>query len=302
MHAEISHRYARLPSSEWRRRVAAHERRVRPWVDARLARASRGEDHPVYDFLFTYYSHRPGQLLRWSPGPGLILTGTEAGRFFQWREYTAVPDGVTLDVSRLTPKRIEAIAWIADLLGASRDRPARFGCYGLHEWAMLYEAEEIRHRKYPLRFSRRELGEIVRAQSICCSHYDAYRFFSPAARPLNRLRPEKHTRIDFEQAGCLHTNMDLYKWAYKLAPWTASELVADCFELACEIREIDMRASPYDLSSLGFAPIKIETADGKREYEARQKEFNRRSSPIRTRLIETCASVLDLAGAGRPPT
>ena len=30
--------------------------------------------------------------------------------------------------------------------------------------------------------------------------------------------------------------MDLYKWAYKLSPLVPSELVADCFELAREIR------------------------------------------------------------------
>ena len=40
----------------------------------------------------------------------------------------------------------------------------------------------------------------------------------------------------FEQPGCLHANMDLYKWAFKLAPFAPAELVADCFALARDIR------------------------------------------------------------------
>lgn len=48
--------------------------------------------------------------------------------------------------------------------------------------------------------------------------------------------------------------MDLYKWAFKFAPFIPSELIADCFALARDIREIDMRASPYDFAPLGFSP------------------------------------------------
>ena len=79
------------------------------------------------------------------------------------------------------------------------------------------------------------------------------------ARPLNRLQPTRETVPALEQRGCLHANMDLYKWAFKLAPLTPAELTADCFELARDIREVDMRASPYDLRSLGYGPIAIET-------------------------------------------
>ena len=79
--------------------------------------------------------------------------------------------------------------------------------------------------------------------------------------------------------------MDLYKWAFKLAPFTPSELTADCFALARDIREVDMRASPYDFRPLGFAPIPIETADGRARYEAHQRDFADRSQPLRTRLI-----------------
>jgi len=87
--------------------------------------------------------------------------------------------------------------------------------------------------------------------------------------------------------------MDLYKWAFKLSPFTPSELVADCFELARDIREIDMRASPYDLTSLGFAPIAVETVEGRFEYEHHQRQFAVRGEPLRTQLIALCDWLLN---------
>ncbi len=57
--------------------------------------------------------------------------------------------------------------------------------------------------------------------------------------------------------------MDLYKHAFRLTPMIGSDLVADCFELARDIRVLDMRAAPYDLADLGFEPVRIETAEGK---------------------------------------
>jgi hypothetical protein len=95
-----------------------------------------------------------------------------------------------------------------------------------------------------------------------------------------------------EQGGCLHTNMDLYKVAYKLTPLVPSELVGDCFELARDIRELDMRASPYDLVDLGYAPVPIETDQGRQVYVAMQREFSERASLIRYRLIRECDKLI----------
>jgi hypothetical protein len=123
---------------------------------------------------------------------------------------------------------------------------------------------------------------------VCCTHFDAFRFFTTDARPLNRVQPSRVTSAQFEQRGCLHANMDLYKWSYKLAPATPSEWIADAFALARDIRDVDMRASPYDFSALGFSPIKIETPEGRAEYENCQRDFLRRAEPIRARLIGLC--------------
>ena len=288
---------ALLAESDWHARAAAHEARVRVWTDPHQARASRGEKHPVYDFLFHYYAFRPAWLRRWHPGPDVALTGESARAFLRWSDYRALvlPDGTSgVTLGPLPDKRRTYVAWLRALLLAMQNRPAFFGCYGLHEWAMVYRQtpEEIRHNSLPLRFAPDEIARIVESSPITCSHFDAFRFFTVPARPLNRLSPTRETIPLLEQRGCLHANMDLYKWSSKLAPFAPSELLADCFALACDIREVDMRASPYDVRSLGFAPIPVETAAGRADYESLQRAFTARAEPLRTQLLALCERLL----------
>jgi hypothetical protein len=276
-----------LAEVDWLGRRERHEQRVARWTDPHQARTSRGEKHPVYDFLFEYYRFRPSWLKRWHPGPDVVLLGEAAREFLRWPEYHEVNGGVTLNLAAFEPHRRDSLAWMVNLLRLTAARPPQFTCFGLHEWAMVYRQTpaEVRHNAWPLRFAPDELARLVEAQPVCCSHFDAFRFFTEPARPLNRLQPTRATTAEFEQRGCLHANMDLYKWAFKFAPFTPSELVADCFALARDIRELDMRASPYDLAQLGFAPVRIETPAGRAEYEAHQRDFAARSQPLRTRLI-----------------
>ena len=283
-----------LPAAAWQSRRSAHEARVSAWTDPHQARRSRGEKHPVYDFLFSYYSFRPAWLRRWHPGPDVALEGSVAGEFLRWPEYQQSDYGVTLNPAALPVHRREFVRWLHELLTVMRTRPAFFGCFGLHEWAMVYRqtSDEVRHNAYPLRYSADELGSIIERSALCCTHHDAFRFFTGPARPLNRLQPTREDVPRNEQRGCLHANMDLYKWAFKLAPFTPSELVADCFELACAIREVDMRASPYDLRALGFEPIRIEEEAGRAEYERQQRAFSTRGEPLRERLMALCERLL----------
>jgi len=283
-----------LAESDWQPRRAAHEQRICAWTDPHQQRATRSEKHPVEDFLFEYYRFRPSWLKRWHPGPDVVLLGEAAREFLRWPEYYATNEGVALNPAAFDPKRRDSLAWILHLLRTTAERPPQFACFGLHEWAMVYRQtpDEIRHDRLPLRFAPDEIARIVEAQPIRCSHFDAFRFFTPPARPLNRLQPERATTAQFEQRGCLHANMDLYKWAFKLAPFTPSELIGDCFALARDIREIDMRASPYDLAKLNYAPIKIETPEGRVEYEIHQRSFAERSQPLRARLVALCERLL----------
>lgn len=287
--------FTRLDDATLAARRAAHEARVRPWVAPRLERNGRGEKHPVHDFLFTYYGYKPGKFAQWRPGFGVILAGETGRRDFGGSpDYAATTAGVTLRPP--DAKRRESIAWIHRLLGNTRSRAGHFGCFGLHEWAMVYKSAEVRH-DLPLRLAPDALARFVESLPVRCTHFDAFRFFTPEARPLNRLQPTREDSPDLEQPGCLHANMDLYKWAYKLAPWCPSELMADAFEVAIAARETDMRASPYEVGSLGFKNIPIETPEGRAEYEAEQRRIADRARPVRAALITLCDRLL----ASSPP-
>ncbi|GAA1977811.1 hypothetical protein GCM10009754_62130 [Amycolatopsis minnesotensis] len=284
-----------LTEQEWRAREEAHTTRMRRWTEPHQRRRSRGEKHPVLDFLFTYYSHRPSHLERWQPGPGIVLSGAGARCFLQRRGYRAVPDGVALDDAEFGENRARAARSIRALLEATAGRAPRLSCFGLHEWAMVYRQPpgEVRHTQLPLRLGSSGTDEVVDSLEVRCGHYDAFRFFTDAARPRNTLAPARTTQIDLEQPGCLHANMDLFKWAYKLDPFVPSELLGDCFELAADIRVLDMRASPYDLAGFGYSPVAIETPHGRAEYARAQAEFARRAAPLRTRLIALCTRLLE---------
>ena len=262
-----------LTREEWASRAAAHAARVDRYLAPHLERRSAGVKHPIYDFLFTYYSFRPSQLRRWTPGFGQDPAVTA--------EYVA--------------ERTPLIGSLHRLLSATAGRTANFGCFGLHEWAMVYRLaeDETRHAEWPLRLGATGTDAVVEEHRIACSHFDAYRFFTPPARPLNTLSPGRDDRSSYEQPACLHAGMDLYKHAFRLSPMISSDLVADCFELAWDIRVMDMRAAPYDLADLGFPPVPIETSEGKAEYVAAQRSFAERGAPLRRRLIEKCEQLLD---------
>ena len=276
----------RLTQAEWSARGHAHAERADVLTAGHRARKARGERHAVEDFLFEYYATRPSLLRRWHPGAGVVL---EPGRdgpapHGRWRWYATDGDGaVRLDGDAFLADRGDTVRFIAGLLAATADRPPFTGCFGLHEWAMVYRAGEHRHA-LPLRLGRAGTDAVVEAHPVRCTHFDAFRFFTPAAVALNRVTPTRATQVDLEQPGCLHASMDLHKWALKLGPAVPGELALDCFELARDVRLLDMQASPYDLSSYGLPAVPIETPEGKAEYVRRQRLFSDRAAVLRGRL------------------
>jgi hypothetical protein len=159
---------------------------------------------------------------------------------------------------------------------------------------MLYRPAdgEVRHEGLPLRLGQAGTDAVVETHRVQCTHIDAYRFFTRAGAPRNTLTPTRDTQQQLEQPGCLHATMDLYKWAYKLSPAVPGELLADCFALAADVRELDMRASPYDLTGLGWSPVRIETPEGKAGYVAAQRGFAARGAALRVRLLDVCRALL----------
>lgn len=273
-----------LRTADWLPRRDAHVQRVSAELSDVVARRERGEKHPVDDFLWHYYNLRPSKLIAWHPGIGVeVEDGAEHGV-------------ATFDAAGFASRREDTIRSAHRLLVSVQAARPRFGCFGMHEWAMVHgqSAGETRHPYLPLRFTPEETARIVEEVGCRCSHFDAFRFFTPTARPLNLLTPTRETQHELDQPGCLHVNMDLYKWAGKLAPATPSELLFDCFRLARDIREVDMRASAYDLTGWGYEPIPVETAEGRGVYAAHQRGFTDRAEPLRTALIDLAEQLLAL--------
>ncbi|MEA5454986.1 3-methyladenine DNA glycosylase [Sinomonas sp. JGH33] len=288
-----------LDEHEWLARARAHAERAARFAETFVGRRNAGKKHPVEDFLFTYYTLKPAQLSRWHPGTGVALTGEAAAERVGWKYYrpltvtervaAGVREGspaVVLDAAAYLAEREETVRFCGVILSGTAQRPAQFGCFGLHEWAMVYRSEKfgIRHEYLPLRLGADGTDRVVEEHRIRCTHFDAFRFYTPDAAPLNELQPTRATQRHLEQPGCLHANMDLYKWAYKLGPAVPGELLMDCFELAWRVREMDMQASPYDLSGWGYQPIRIETPTGKAEYVEAQRAFAAEAAVLRERL------------------
>lgn len=283
-------REAILTESEWNSRREAHRQRVRPWTSDRVHRSQRAVKHPVFDFLFEYYSFRPAHLERWSPGLGIACQGTPPS---DWSMVSTSAEGWFVDSAKFPVRWRTWLDWGHDFLRQTLAREPQFGCFGLHEWAMVYRSDTVRHGQYPLRLGHRGSDLVVDSLPIRCTHFDAFRFFTPEAIPKNRIALTRTNQIDSDQPGCLHANMDLYKLAYRLGPYIPAELIADGFELAAAAREVDMRASPYDLRTLGFAPICIETREGRDEYALEQRKIAEWARPIRERLAEEYQRILE---------
>jgi hypothetical protein len=283
-----------LPAAAWIPLARAHAARADALTAGHRARRATGAKHAIEDFLYDYYGTRPNVLRRWHPGFGAGLAPSLEGPAPQasWRWYrTDSGRVVSLDAEAYRRERGDSVRYIRELLTATASRPVFAGCFGLHEWAMVYRQAEHRH-PLPLRLGQRGADRVVDDHPIRCTHFDAYRFFTPPAEALNRVRPTRATQIDLDQPGCLHAAMDVHKWSSKLGPAVPGALALDCFALAAEIRLLDMQASPYDLSSYGQPPVRIETPEGKAEYVSRQRDFAARAAALRSRLIQVCEQVL----------
>lgn len=290
-----------LTPEQWISLQQAHEERAHEYTREHLRRRQAGEKHPVWDFLFDYYPIKPAILARWHPGYGrALLIDAHRPPHLDWKEYvtTDTPEGpaVMLDGQALWERRGQAFLYILELLTRTQTNPAHFDCFGLHEWAMVYRTDKPRH-ELPLRLGAEGTAAVVESHSIKYTHYDAFRFFTEPARPLNFRILHREDQLECDQRGCLHAGMDLYKWAYKLGPIVPGDLWLDTFELAREIRRLDMEASAYDCRRLGFDFVPIETTEGKAEYVTRQRAFAERCTALRQSLIDRLKQFRDEFGS-----
>jgi hypothetical protein len=268
---------------EWQSKAKSHQSKVDHLTAEWRQHRSLGKKHPTLDFLFSYYNLKINRLRLWSPGPEIILAGQHNGNLL-FGYYTSIDGGFQLNPQRYPTQRLKNFQWIANLLRETKTKTPVFNCYGVHEWCMIYKSESKRHEQLPLRVSAEALNEFVEKTPCQCTHFDAYRFFTEEASPLIQHPLSRENQEIYEQSGCLHANMDLYKWAYKLYPFMSGDLLLRCFELAIECRYLDMQASPYDLREFNMTPIPVNTPEGREIYISEQHRLKKIADPIRDEL------------------
>ena len=118
-----------LQPADWAARAASHQKRADALTAAHRDRAGRGQAHPVWDFLFTYYSLQPRRLRVWHPGFGVTLAGPQADGYLDRAGYVATADGVTAGVEYLRARQ-STVRFIADLLRSTSERVPQLGPRG----------------------------------------------------------------------------------------------------------------------------------------------------------------------------
>lgn len=285
-----------IPEETWKAEKTAHEYRVDELLNDYLEARSHHKKNPVMDFLFEYYAFRPANLRKWSPGIGVNLTFSDFDSLPEISEITTDGNMAFVNPALFPEKRISSLKWMLMMLENTQSRKPSFGCFGMHEWAMVYKTDNPRHNQLPMRMEPDELAEFVESRPLLCTHFDAFRFFTKPAKPMNKYELSREKFHETEQPGCIHSNMDLYKWAFKMYPWIPSSLILEAFELAVEARYIDMQASPYDLQEQGLEPIKIETEEGRRIYRQKQEMIFNKGLPIRNQIINSMQNLLTIVG------
>ncbi|MDV8002728.1 hypothetical protein [Rhodococcus sp. IEGM 1408] len=305
-----------VPEQVWREWERRHAAAVDLVTTDHLMRRRRGEPHPVVDFLFTYYRTSVASIRRWHPGPGMLLENAHLTDRVDWRHYERDSlqgrTGLVVDPCSVLDRCGPRIQRAREVVEATADRPGATGCFGLHEWAMLYGtgdnggendgAGDIRHGTIPLRLSHRQIDEVVIGSRLQCTHFDAYRFFTTPATPLNRDLLTRESQPRNEQPGCLHAGMDIYAQVAAMEAGAPGELLVDALLAAFDAREVDMRSSPYDLSAWGLDPIPVETPEGRTEFVAYQRRWIRRTQILRARFLDAVTRLESSGTAARERT
>jgi len=335
---------AYLNEETWREKVWAHRKRVYELLspgflrgEERKESSDRGDSavefaaldphNPIYNFLLEYYNVRgrkgTKRLARWSPGFNVFLENASEedveeallcskGTFVTHEEMGK--RGLVYSLQELrSADELATYNWYKSILASTAANAPVLNCYGLHEWAMQYQPEgepdppSRSYQKLKLRVSQQVINDAVEQNVVCCTHFDALRFFAPAAKKLNKHDPSflsRENQLLLENPACLHSSMDLLKIAIKLSPFGEAETLADALEVSIMSRTLDVAASPYDARDYGLSPIMIETAEGKSVYKAQQIKLMKPAASVRESLLnqyETFLKSFDTTSPVRVP-
>jgi len=212
-------------------------------------------------------------------------------------------------------EQMRPFAWNYSILQRTLAAEPVLHCFGLHEWAMLYQpittadgggddasiTTTPKSQQYqahlPLRVDRATIQAAVERKGVHCTHVDAVRFFTPAAEQWNVYGAPLHRsqQVQLEQPACLHAHMDLLKLTLRLQPFVDAALLADMLELALQARYLDVAASPYDASQYHIDPVPIETPEGRALYRQQQYALMQKAAPVRKAVRQAYQDFLAVA-------
>lgn len=273
-------------------------------------------EHPIFNFLHTYYRYSSESIMKWSPGVASVdclestiiegVTQADVDEGLLHDKYICLDQEsgtakYSVEALSKDKKKLDLFTRNRDILRSSSTRQPVFSCYGLHEWAMLYKNNE-KKQSLQLRLPQEKIDEVVESVPLRCTHYDAFRFFEKSAQRFNKIQLTRATQVAREQPACIHATMDLFKYAYSIYPLCSADLLRDSLKVALKARYIDMRASPYDVSTFAGCeePIHVETEEGKALYAREQEALMELSAPLRSRLTAVYDSVLIQAALQGP--
>lgn len=315
-----------VPVDVWKEEASIHREemlsKLYPPGNVLKTRQHATKEHPIYNFLHRYYRYSVNDVLKYSPGIGVSLQYDDVDRIDQLSDslHTSFlsidkfKHSMSFDIAMLHEKLSPNLkfGWI-DLshnwktLETLNRRAPFYGCFGFHEWAMLYSGRNSaklggqgqlkKHQEtLRLRVTQEAIDEVVETGPVRCTHFDAWRFFHPDAQTLNVINPlTRQSQTQYEQPGCIHANMDLFRYAYQLYPFVPSRLLRTSLDIAIRARKIDMRASPYDCSDYEECkegPIFVETKDGRLQYAQEQEALYHAATPVREELLAVYSQVL----------
>ena len=274
------------------------------------------KNHPIYNFLHTYYDFSVKELTHFSPGINCLLEDVQEQditndilhpKFLTQLQVESTEPEKSLSyysLQKLTEHSLESSAgsryrrrhleFNRDDLQNTLNKQPFFGCFGFHEWAMLYSgrrdpSQSKPHQKLKLRVPQETIDKLVETQGVLkCTHYDAWRFFRFESRDWNSITPiTREQQPQYEQPACIHANMDLFRYAAQIYPMIPSSLLLDALRVAIHARTIDIRASPYDATAFTECeqPICVETPEGRREYFLEQEKLYQRAKEVRQQLF-----------------
>ena len=276
----------------WRQRAAEHAERIDAYVAPHLARRETRRN-PVFDFLFTYYSHRPAQLRRWHPA-----TGGAGGRPGVRRAQGLRERRRRRPSRRRTSPRSECSPDPPPPAHRHR-RPhprtsAASGCTS-GRWSTGSPRTETRHADWPLRLGPAGTDEVVEGPPHRLLPLRRLPLLHAPARPLNTLSPGRDDRPDFRAArlparghGPLQARLPALP-AHLLRP--RGRL------LRAGLGHPHPRHAGGAVRPLGpglRSRCGSETAEGKAQYAEAQRGFAQRGAPLRARLAQECEWLLAL--------